>query len=248
VIRIGTSGWQYRDWRGRFYPQDLPQRGWLGFYATRFPTLELNNSFYRLPDATSFRRWRDETPERFVMSVKVSRYLTHVRRLREPKEPLDRLWSRACELGSRLGPLLFQLPPRFPVEPERLRELVRLLPEGSRAAFELRDPSWHHAAVYDVLEAANAALVWPDRPGPMPDLPMTADWIYLRFHQGQPERSHYPRRRLLAWADRISGLSAREVWVYFNNDAEGAAPRDAETLTGLLRERVGSSVASAPAD
>lgn len=245
MIRIGTSGWQYPDWRGAFYPDGLTRSGWLAHYATRFPTVELNNSFYRLPEASTFRRWRDETPEGFVMVVKVSRYLTHVRRLREPDEPLARLWERARPLGSRLGPLLFQLPPRFPVELQRLRGLLDAMPRDASAAFEFRDPSWHTRAVYDVLERANAALVWPDRPGPICELPLTADWGYVRLHQGGPARPGYGPARLRAWADRIAASEASGFWVYFNNDAEAAAPRDALRLTELLRERAPDRLADA---
>src|SRR5439155_19174943 len=128
MIRIGTSGWQYKEWRGRFYPKDVPQSKWLTSYASRFSTVEVNNSFYRLPEAETFARWREQTPRGFVMAVKASRFLTHLRRLRDPEEPFELLWSRATELGYRLGPILFQLPPRFPVEPGRLRALLNALP------------------------------------------------------------------------------------------------------------------------
>jgi uncharacterized protein YecE (DUF72 family) len=237
VIRIGTSGWQYADWRGRFYPTDLPQRQWLPFFASRFSTTELNNSFYRLPEASNFARWRDATPEGFVMAVKASRFITHLKRLRDPEEPVALLWSRAVELGPRLGPVLFQLPPRFPAEPERLARLLACLPERMRAAVEFRDPSWHTAEIHRMLHDSGVALVWPDRPGARAELPALGGWAYIRFHQGRPTAAGYTRRTLERWADRIAGLDVDEVWVYFNNDPGAAAIRDAETLTSLLAAR-----------
>jgi uncharacterized protein YecE (DUF72 family) len=246
VIHVGTSGWQYRHWRERFYPKGLPQRAWLGFYAARFATTEVNNSFYRLPDEGVFARWRDATPPGFIMAVKASRYLTHIRRLREPREPVELLWSRALELGDRLGPVLFQLPPRFPAEPRRLDELLRCLPSAMQAAFEFRDPSWHVPAVFERLQAAGAALVWADRPGARATLPLTADWAYVRFHQGRASGPGYRREKLRRWADRVAALPTQRAFLYFNNDPEGAAIADARTMVELLAER-SANVAGADA-
>ena len=242
MIHVGTSGWQYAHWRERFYPKGVPQRKWLAFYAARFATTEVNNSFYRLPAEGVFARWRDATPPGFVMAVKASRYLTHIRRLREPHEPVELLWSRAVELGDRLGPVLFQLPPRFPAEPGRLRELLRSLPPDMDAAFEFRDASWHVREVFELLQAAGAALVWADRPGARATLPVTADWAYIRFHQGQTTGPGYRRDKLTRWADRIVALPTRRAYLYFNNDPDGAAIRDANAMVGLLTDR-GASVA-----
>jgi len=247
VIWIGTSGWQYRDWRGTFYPKDLRQREWLTFYAQRFPTVEVNNSFYRLPEAETFRHWAAETPEGFVVTVKVSRFLTHLKRLRDPEEPLQRLLERARELGPKLGPLLFQLPPRFPAAPDRLRELLARLPDDVVGAFEFRDPSWYRDEVYALLEEANAPLVWPDRPGPSPDLPLIGDRAYVRFHQGRRTGPAYDPRKLRRWADRIAALPVRDAWIYFNNDQGGAAPHDALELTHLVEDRVGERVVTTSA-
>ena len=142
MVYIGTSGWQYRDWRGSFYPADIPQREWLEYYCRHFSTLELNNSFYRLPTAAAFAGWRARTPDGFVMAVKMSRFLTHLKKLGEPEEPVERFLHRASELGPRLGPVLIQLPPRFPAVPERLDETLGLFPRSVRVAVEFRDPSW----------------------------------------------------------------------------------------------------------
>jgi uncharacterized protein YecE (DUF72 family) len=237
VIRVGTSGWQYADWRERFYPRDVPQREWLSFYARWFTTTEVNNSFYRLPAEGAFARWREMTPPGFEMAVKASRFLTHMKRLREPDEPVQLLWKRATELDEKLGPVLFQLPPRFPVDAGRLAALLDMLPSPMRAAFEFRDPSWHTASVYELLAGRDAALVWADRPGARISLPLTAGWSYLRFHQGRPTGPDYTREKLRRWAARIAELPVRHSYVYFNNDPGGAAIRDARLLIELLQER-----------
>lgn len=234
TILVGTSGWQYDDWRGGFYPRDLPKRAWLSYLAARFPTVEVNNTFYRLPAAETFVRWRDETPDDFVVAIKASRFITHVRRLRDCGDPVDLLWSRARELGPRLGPILFQLPPRFPGDPERLRAFLHVLPRGIRGAFEFRDPSWATETVLEILDAAGAASVLADRPGAHVPGVVTGGWSYVRFHQGRELEPGYTREKLRRWADRIAALPARDVFVYFNNDTGGAAVRDAFTLTELL--------------
>jgi uncharacterized protein YecE (DUF72 family) len=237
VIHVGTSGWQYDDWTPGFYPADLPRRAWLGWFAGRFSSVEVNNTFYRLPERETFERWRDETPEGFVIAVKASRYITHVRRLREPEEPLRRFLERAEVLGSRLGPVLFQLPPRFPADPPRLAGLIRLLPEGVRAAFEFRDPSWETDVVRAMLRDAGAAQVAADRPGARPPETIGDGWMYVRFHQGRRTGPDYPRAKIRRWADRIAELGVGDVYAYFNNDSGGAAIRDAASLRDELRAR-----------
>lgn len=234
AIHIGTSGWQYDDWRGPFYPDDLPQRAWLAYYADRFATVEVNNSFYRLPELETFQRWREQTPPGFVVAVKASRFITHRKRLKDPEEPVKLLWDRAVGLGDRLGPVLFQLPPRFPVDPERLRDVLEVLPPDMRPAFEFRDPSWYTDDVFRLLDGAGAALVWPDRPGVRPTLPVTGRWLYVRFHQGTTTHPGYRRDKLQRWASRIAASDAREAFLYFNNDQTGAAIRDARTMRELL--------------
>jgi uncharacterized protein YecE (DUF72 family) len=237
MIHVGTSGWQYRDWRGRFYPERLPQSKWLEHYVTEFPTVELNNSFYRLPSEAAFDAWRERTPDGFVMAVKASRYLTHIRRLRDPKEPLELFWSGARRLGPRRGRVLSQLPPRFGLDLVRLADLLRVLPNGMRAAFEFRDASWMVKQVYELLDSAGAALVLADRPGARVDPVVTGGWSYVRFHQGRQDRPGYTRDKLRRWADGIAGLRARDVFVYFNNDPGAAAIRDAHVMTELLADR-----------
>jgi uncharacterized protein YecE (DUF72 family) len=234
AVHIGTSGWQYDDWRGSFYPDHLPQRAWLEFYAERFGTVEVNNSFYRLPERTTFERWRTQTPAGFVFAVKASRFITHLKRLRDPEDPVKLLWERAEGSGDRLGPVLFQLPPRFPVDAERLRRLLEVLPATMRPAFEFRDPSWYTDDVFRLLDGAGAAVVWPDRPGVRPTLPVTGGWLYVRFHQGTTTGPGYRRDKLRRWASRIAAADASEAFIYFNNDQTGAAIRDARTMIELL--------------
>ena len=239
VIWVGTSGWQYRDWRGPFYPNDLPQRRWLEFYATRFPTVEVNNTFYSLPKEATFERWRDETPAGFVVTVKASRYITHIRRLRNATDSVELFWSRARLLRDKLGPVLFQLPPNFRADVTLLRECLAKLPSGMRAAFEFRDATWRSDEVAEALDRAGAAWVIPDRPGwRVPDV-VTGGWSYVRFHQGGHGSLgfEYSREKLRRWADRIAELPVDDVWVYFNNDPGGAAVRDAEAFTELVAGR-----------
>ncbi len=234
-VHVGTSGWQYRDWRGAFYPERLPQREWLPYFAASFETVEVNNSFYRLPERSTFERWRAQTPPGFIVTVKASRFITHLKRLLDPEDPLTLFWERATGLGDRLGPVLFQLPPRFRADVGRLERFLAALPNGIRPAFEFRDDSWLTDEVFGLLDAAGAALVWPDRFGTGSErLPLVGGWAYVRFHQGNEHGPDYPRELLEGWASRIAATDAREGFVYFNNDPTGAAIRDARTLIGLL--------------
>ncbi|MFP3900528.1 MAG: DUF72 domain-containing protein [Acidimicrobiia bacterium] len=238
---VGTSGWQYRDWRGVLYPAGVPQRSWLSTYAGRFPTVEVNNAFYRLPERSLFERWRDQTPEGFVMAVKVSRYLTHIKRLRDPAEPVARLVGRAEGLGDRLGPYLLQLPPTARADAALLDACLAQFPAGARVAVEPRHDSWWTDEVRATLERRGAALCWADRRGrPQGPLWATAPWGYLRLHQGSamPPPS-YGRRALASWIDRCAQAwpAGCDVYVYFNNDPGGAAVRDAIAFTRLARRR-----------
>jgi uncharacterized protein YecE (DUF72 family) len=246
TIHVGTSGWQYADWRGALYQPGLPQREWLRRYAEVFDTVELNNSFYRLPERETFARWREQTPAGFVVAVKASRFITHLRRLRDAKDPVDLLWERAGGLGSRLGPVLFQLPPRFPADVERLRAFLGWLQRSTRAAFEFRDDSWLRPEVFELLDRAGCALVWPDRPGSRAHLPVTGGWAYVRFHQGRRDAPGYARDKLRRWADRIATLDVADVYLYFNNDTGGAAVRDALALRSLLDERATGGAPAPP--
>ena len=244
-VMAGTSGWQYRDWRGVFYPPGVPQRRWLEHYAGQFATVENNATFYRLPTRDTFASWRDRVPGDFVMTVKASRYLTHVRRLRDPAEPVHRLVDAAAGLGDRLGPMLLQLPPDLRAAPGLLQECLRQFPPTARIAVEPRHSSWWTDEVKEVLAARNAALCWADRKGSaITPLWRTADWGYLRLHEGDGAPwPGYSAAVLGAWAERIRATWAGgcDVYVYFNNDQNCAAPRDAAALAAAVA-RTGRTV------
>jgi uncharacterized protein YecE (DUF72 family) len=241
---IGTSGWVYGDWRGRVYPPEVKDADRLAYFATRFPTVEINASFYRLPPRETFVKWRRQTPSSFCFAVKMSRYVTHVRRLREPGEGLERFWQAAGGLGPKRGPVLVQLPPTFRADVEVLERFLERLEPDSKVAFEFRHESWDTDDVRRRLASAGVAWVLADRPGLVVPLHVTATWSYVRFHQGRPASSGYPRAKLRRWADRLASMPVEELFVYFNNDPGGAAVRDAETLTTLLSQR-GVEVATA---
>jgi uncharacterized protein YecE (DUF72 family) len=241
MLRVGTSGWQYPHWRGVFYPRGVAQRRWLAWYAERFATVELNNSFYRLPERASFERWREETPAGFVFAVKASRFLTHVRRLRDPEQPVATLLERAQGLGDKLGPVLVQLPPTMKADPDRLDAALACFPSGVRVAVELRDRSWFSDEVRDLLTRHRAALCLADSPALETPLWRTASWGFVRFHRGDgdPEPC-YREPALDGWARRIAELwpSRAAVYAYFNNDGRGCALRDAGVFARLA-ERAG---------
>jgi uncharacterized protein YecE (DUF72 family) len=252
-VLVGTSGWQYRDWRGVLYPPGLAQRRWLEHYASQYATVENNGAFYRLPTAQTFAAWRDRTPAGFEMAVKASRYLTHIRRLRDPAEPVARLLTAACGLGDRLGPVLLQLPPGLRADADALdgclREFARF---GGRApgqrvrvAVEFRHESWWAEEIRELLISHGAALCWADRLGrPVTRLWRTADWGYLRLHEGAARPwPRYSEPALASWARRIARTWAdgQDVFAFFNNDPGGAAVYDAAAFAAIVR-RAGRQV------
>lgn len=248
-ILVGTSGWQYRDWRGVLYPADVPQRRWLEHYAARFATVENNNAFYRLPAQETFASWRAKTPGDFVMAVKASRFLTHIKRLREPAEPVARLLAAAAGLGDRLGPILLQLPPNLQADPERLDACLGEF-AGRRVAVEPRHTSWWTDEIQQVLSRHHAALTWTDRLGrPLTPLWRTADWGYIRFHEGGGRVwPRYGVRALRVWAQRLAAWPPEmDVFVYFNNDPGGAAVYDAGAFAAIVR-KAGHTVTRTPGD
>jgi uncharacterized protein YecE (DUF72 family) len=237
---IGTSGWQYRHWRGDFYPQRLPQRLWLAHYMDHFPTVELNNSFYRQPQDDTWDRWRQAASTDFRFAVKANRFLTHIKRLNDISESLERFLKGARRLQDRLGPVLFQTPPNFHRTPEnqrRLAALLDLLPANGRFAVEFRHASWFGQETLGLLRAHDAAFCCYDMKDLNPPLTATAGFLYLRFHgPGDAYASNYTDTALKHWARRLRGLDRHldEVWAYFNNDLGGHAVRNALTLTQLL--------------
>jgi uncharacterized protein YecE (DUF72 family) len=238
TLRIGTSGWQYRDWRGAFYPKAAPTRAWLAAYAETFCTCEVNNSFYRLPTKETFARWAEIVPPEFCFAIKASRYLTHVRRLLEPQEPVTRLMDAAGGLGPRLGVVLLQLPPTMRRDDERLAATLSRFPASVRVAVEFRHPTWFASPVYSLLEAADAALCLTDRENRRSPLVRTASWCYLRMHEGRaaPVPCYGPAA-LRSWVARVRDLYGTTVdgYVYFNNDSQACAPRNAQTFRRMAR-------------
>jgi uncharacterized protein YecE (DUF72 family) len=268
-VLVGTSGWQYRDWRGVLYPPGVAQRRWLEHYSSQYATVENNGSFYRLPSPQTFADWRARTPEGFMMAVKASRYLTHVRRLQDPAEPVGRLLGAAAGLGDRLGPVLLQLPPNLPADPEALDGCLRAFADwradrgredgragdrragdrragaGSRVtsgksvrvAVEFRHESWWTEPVRELLTRRGAAACWADRLGrPLGPVWRTADWGYLRLHEGAAQpHPRYGERALHSWVRRIAETwpDGGQVFVYFNNDPGGAAVYDAAAFAAL---------------
>lgn len=247
-VLIGTSGWQYPHWKGRFYPDRLPQARWLEYYAERFDTVEVNNAFYRLPEAEVFERWAQRTPDGFVTAVKASRYLTHVKRLKEPAEPVARLVDRARHLGGKLGPILLQLPPNLRGDPDALAATLACFPRDVRVAVEPRHDTWFTDRTAEVLASHDAALCLADAAGQTWPRWRTASWGYVRFHSGRADpRPCYGRAALDSWAVRLAELwpDDTEVYAYFNNDAEGCAVRDARCFA-LAVARHGRTPTSVP--
>jgi uncharacterized protein YecE (DUF72 family) len=239
-IRIGCSGWQYRHWRGEFYPADLEQKHWLEYYASRFDTVEINNTFYRLPEASAFAAWRRRAPDGFLYAIKASRFLTHMKKLNAPKEPLERLFSRAQLLGRHLGPVLYQLPPRWSVDVERLASFLRSLPARRRHVIEFRDPSWYTDEVFELLEQYGIARCLHDMAGSATGRRCGGPFIYARFHGPVQYSGRYDDQLLDEWASWFAARfrDRQSVFAYFNNDAGGHAPRDAVRLREKLNHEL----------
>lgn len=246
---MGCSGWQYADWKGRFYPVGLAQAHWLEHYSTRFETVEVNSAFYRLPEAGVFERWAASTPTDFVFSVKASRYLTHVRRLKEPGDSVERLMKRARHLGSKLGPVLLQLPPNLRFDADALRATLQAFPSPRRVAVEPRHASWNCDEFFDLCGELGAAFCLSDKAGTRSPLRRTADWGYVRLHEGRATPAPcYGRAALNSWAARLADTwgPGADVFVYFNNDHGGCAVRDAHRFARAL-ERFGLHATRVPA-
>jgi uncharacterized protein YecE (DUF72 family) len=235
-VRVGCSGWQYKHWRGAFYPADIPQTRWFEFYTSCFDTVEINNTFYRLPEAGAFAQWRARAPKGFLYAVKASRFLTHMKKLKDPVDPLERLFSRAERLGRTLGPVLYQLPPRWSVDIDRLATFVRALPKRRRHAIEFRDPSWYTREVFTLLDRHHVALCLHDMAGSATGRLAHGPFVYVRFHGPQKYNGRYPDDVLAGWGDWLSAqvTHGRPVYAYFNNDMGAHAPRDAMRLRSLI--------------
>lgn len=239
-IRIGTSGWHYNHWYKLFYPDKMPTIEMLAYFTDYFDTVEINNTFYALPQESTFRRWQQTVPRGFIFAVKGSRYITHLKKLIDPEEPLKRFLPLTDLLGEKLGPILFQFPNTWDINLERLRHFLGILPRSRRYAFEFRHPSWHSNSVYALLQEYNAALTIYDFSGRPSPLKLTADFTYVRLHGG-PDNGNYSDAELSEWAARIREWSeaGSSVYFYFNNDFHGYAIDNATVLKqklGLKKE------------
>ena len=245
IARVGCSGWHYKSWRGIVYPESVPTSGWLRAYTRRFCTVELNNSFYRLPSPETFAAWREQVPRGFLFAVKASRFLTHIKRLRDPEEPLTRLLTHARPLGPSLGPVLYQIPPRWFPDAERLETFLAALPQriapGSKQrlyhVLEMRDPRGYEPWVIDLLRQYNVTLCVHDMPGSESPMLSVGPIVYVRFHgYGAKYGGSYPTEVLEEWAVwlRRTLAAGKDGFVYFNNDINGYAVFDAERLRILV--------------
>jgi len=245
-LRIGTSGWHYKHWRGSFYPAKLPPAEMLAWYGWHFSTVEINNTFYRLPTEDALLTWRQNAPPGFTFSVKASQFITHLKRLREPHDPIALFLSRVDLLGDRLGPILFQLPPNWPLNFERLEQFLPALPAKHRYAFEFRDQSWYTAQTYELLRRHNVALCLHDWRGMSWPMELTADFTYIRLHGPTGTyQGNYTSGMLRTWAKRIQQWQKLAgVFVYFNNDQGGFAIKNAKSLEQLLHLRRSSPKAA----
>ena len=238
-IRIGCSGWNYRQWRELFYPRGLPARRWFAFYAEHFDTVEINNSFYRLPSAETFAKWRDQAPPDFCYAVKANRFLTQAKKLKDCEEPLERMLDSVRCLGDRLGPILYQLPPRFRINLERLEAFLRLLPRDLVSVFEFRDRSWLTPETLALLDRYRASFCVHDMPGLATGRWASGPVAYVRFHGATGNyRGRYSDQALLSWTDWLveQARRGRPAWCYFNNDIDAHAIHDAQTLKAMVAQ------------
>ncbi len=238
LVRIGTSGWHYKHWRGSFFPEKLPTSKWLRWYAERFDTVEINNSFYRLPQATAIKTWCQETPSDFCFAVKASRYITHNKKLKDPEGSFEKFFAVMGKLERRLGPILFQLPPSWKINLDRLEEFLSGLPRELRYVFEFRNPTWNVSEVYEILRRHNAAYCIYELAGFLSPLEVTADFAYVRLHgPGNKYQGDYSAATLRTWASRIEQWrkDLKHVFVYFDNDQAAFAAKNALELKGMIR-------------
>jgi len=233
--RIGTSGWIYPHWKEVFYPSQVPQSRWLEFYATHFDTVEVNATFYRLPKARTFENWHERTPENFLWAIKANKYITHTKRLKDSKEPLERLYEGLKGLKKKVGPILFQLPPGLSFEPDLFRQFSKNLNTSYRHVFEIRHPSWVHEHVFEILRENNVAFCLSDTAGRYPyHEVLTADFLYIRLHGSKKlYASKYTEKELQAWAEKIKDWNM-ETYLYFDNDYQGYAIENARRLREIL--------------
>ncbi len=237
-IRIGTSGWHYKHWVGTFYPPKTPASKMLAYYQEHFDTVELNNSFYHLPKKPAIECWRDSTPANFLFAAKASRFLTHMKKLKEAEQGLQRFLEAIEILREKLGPILFQLPPNWELDFDRLKTFLQLLPKHHRYAFEFRNATWHAASIYALLREHNAAYCAFHLAGEHSPVEITADFAYVRLHgPGGKYQGSYSGEDLGGWSDRIGKWrqQLKAIYIYFDNDEAGYAATDALRLNSLVK-------------
>ena len=236
-IHVGTSGWHYKHWKGPFYPEDMPPRDFLAFYADRFRSTEINNSFYKQPEKRVLRGWRDLVGNDFVFAFKANRYITHMKKLKDPKEPLSNLYGVAEALGDALGPILFQLPPRWKFNEERLQNFLSELSDDHRHTFEFRDESWLNPRTLDLLREYGQSFCIYELGGMTSPTEITSDFVYIRLHgPGDKYQGRYDTESLRSWADAISSWerAGKDVYCYFDNDDSGYAAMNAAELAEMV--------------
>lgn len=236
-VHIGTSGFHYKHWRGTFYPGKMPASQWLDYYTQHFDTVELNNTFYRLPVESGLHNWRDSTPADFHFAVKGSRFITHMKKLKDPDQAIAKFFDRVDLLGKKLGPVVFQLPPWWEADSGRLEGFLKALPARRRYAFELRNATWHTPEIYRILRRHNAAFCIFEIDGKFSGMELTANFTYIRLHgPGGPYQGSYPDSTLREWANRIEKWKEelKAVYVYFDNDQEAYAVKNALRLKEMV--------------
>ncbi|HEQ98914.1 MAG TPA: DUF72 domain-containing protein [candidate division Zixibacteria bacterium] len=236
-IHIGTSGWNYNHWKGTFYPDEMPKNEWFEYYCEIFHSVEINNSFYQLPNKGALQDWKDVAPDDFVFAVKASRYITHMKKLNDPREPLDNFLDRVKTLDKKLGPILFQLPPHWNVNIERLESFLELLPDRDKYVFEFRDESWWIDDVYECLRKHNAAFCIYELEKKISPREITADFVYVRLHgPGAKYEGKYDKETLAGWRGAFEAWSdsGKEIYMYFDNDQDGYAAQNARELQEML--------------
>ncbi len=241
AIHIGTSGWHYDHWIGTFYPEGTKPAGQLAYYLEFFRTVELNNPFYRLPSKETFANWRKKVPDDFLFAVKGNRFITHNKKLKDPKESSSRFFDHVRALKEKLGPILFQLPPRWNVNLERLEAFLDFIPKKHRYVFEFRNPSWYTAEVYALLRKHNCAFCIYELAYHFSPAEVTADFVYVRLHgPGEKYAGSYPDKTLWEWADQAVAWAkdGKDVFIYFDNDQAAYAAFNAITLKEMVEERM----------
>lgn len=239
-IHLGTSGWNYKHWKGAFYPEDLSQNDWLEYYAGHFHTVEINNSFYQLPEQKTFERWRKQVPDGFTFAVKASRYITHMKKLKEPQQSLKNFMKRVTALENKLGPILFQLPPRWRFNFERLEDFLKALPSDFKYAFEFRDASWRQPETYEALARHKAAFCIYQLKGELAPKEVTTDFVYVRLHGPKQAayKGQYTQETLAGWVGAFSAWTkqGKKIYCYFDNDEKGYAAQDALKLQNMIED------------